>query len=169
MRALPVVGVLGSGRERHESLALPLGRMLGELGCHLLTGGGGGVMEAVAEGFVAVEGRKGVSIGVLPGRLARAECEAPEGYPNPFVELAIRTHLPARGTEGETLESRNYLNVLTAWALVFLPGGEGTAAEARLARRFGAPAIGLAGGGVAQGIPQADSVEEAERFLRAVL
>ena len=85
--ALPIVGVMGSGSEAHEELAVPLGRLLAELGCHLLTGGGGGVMAAVGAAFVAVEPRVGRSIGVLPGPDARP------GYPNPSVEIAIRTHL----------------------------------------------------------------------------
>ncbi|MEC7524276.1 MAG: hypothetical protein VYE22_30620 [Myxococcota bacterium] len=34
MRRLPIVGVMGSGRERHEALAIPLGRWLAERGAH---------------------------------------------------------------------------------------------------------------------------------------
>ena len=49
-----IVGVMGSGVDRHEELAAPLGRWIAEGGHHLLTGGGGGVMEAVSEAFAAV-------------------------------------------------------------------------------------------------------------------
>ena len=66
---LKIVGVMGSGEERHEDLSVPLGRRLALLGVNLLTGGGKGVMEAVSEGFVAVKERGGLSIGVLPGRV----------------------------------------------------------------------------------------------------
>jgi uncharacterized protein (TIGR00725 family) len=166
MGVLPVIGVFGSGRDGHEELALPLGRMLAELGCHLLTGGGGGVRESVARGFVAVRGRRGISIGILPGTVEGGRCRSPEGYPNRFVELPIRTHLPARGLEGEGAGSRNYLNVLSSRMVVVLPGGDGTAAEARIARRFGVPAIGWGGGAEDEGIAQAASLEEIGRLVR---
>ena len=39
-----IVGVMGSGKERHAEWSVPLGALLGELGVHLLTGGGQGVM-----------------------------------------------------------------------------------------------------------------------------
>jgi len=61
-----VVGVMGSGRENHEDLAVPLGRMLAEYQVHLLTGGGQGVMEAVSRGFASSTTRTGKIIGVLP-------------------------------------------------------------------------------------------------------
>ncbi|HUT02907.1 MAG TPA: DNA-binding protein, partial [bacterium] len=48
VRRLPIVGVLGSGSEPHEEKAKPLGEWLAREGVHLLTGGGGGVMEAVS-------------------------------------------------------------------------------------------------------------------------
>jgi predicted Rossmann-fold nucleotide-binding protein len=37
--------------------------------------------------------------------------------------------------------SRNHINVLSADVLIALPGGEGTASELALARRYGRPAI----------------------------
>ena len=133
MRRLPIVGVMGSGRERHEALAIPLGRWLAERGAHLLTGGGGGVMEAVSEAFVAVSPRPGLCIGVLPGPAP------PEGYPNASVELPIRTHLPLSGARGTDPMSRNHLNALTPACLVALPGGPGTESELALAARYGTP------------------------------
>src|SRR5690348_12921644 len=64
-----VVAVLGSGdpREEHDQLARPLGTWLAGAGYHLLTGGGRGVMTAVARAFTGVEGRAGLSIGIIPG------------------------------------------------------------------------------------------------------
>lgn len=169
MERLPIVGVMGSGSDRHEELCRPLGKLLAGLGVHLLTGGGRGVMEAVAEGFVGETLRGGLSIGVLPGRVDESGCEAPPGYPNRFVEIPIRSHLPGRGEEGGLPLSRNSINVATADALVILPGGAGTSSEARLARQFHKPAIGYGGGGVGEGIAQAESLQEVEEFLRAVL
>src|SRR5262249_31961103 len=36
-RSRPIVGVMGSGEERHDALAAPLGRWIARQGCHLLT------------------------------------------------------------------------------------------------------------------------------------
>jgi predicted Rossmann-fold nucleotide-binding protein len=95
-------------------------------------------MAAVSAAFAAVEGRRGLVLGVLPGD---ALGRAPEGYPNAHVELAIRTHLPLSGERGEELLSRNHLNVLSADAVVALPGGAGTASEVRLALAYGRPLV----------------------------
>lgn len=163
----PVVGVMGSGSENDEEWAHPLGAVIAGLGAHLLTGGGQGVMQCVAAGFVGVAERDGLSLGVLPGETSGGEYQAPAGYPNPFVELAIRTHLPGRGIEGEALSSRNAINVLSADALVILPGGEGTRSEARLAKRFGKPTISY--GADFPGTDRAETLEEVEAFLRRAL
>ena len=140
---LPIVGVMGSGREEHRDRAEPLGAWLARRGVHLLTGGGGGVMSAVSRGFVQVPAaqRSGRVLGVLPGGLG-GELEAtPEGYPNPWVEIPIRTHLPDRGARGAGPRSRNAINVLTSDLLVALPGGEGTSSEIRLAVEVGRPVV----------------------------
>ena len=157
---LPVVGVMGSGTRTHDGLAAPLGRGLARMGVHLLTGGGGGVMTAVSRAFARVEDRAGLVVGVLPGGVGdgrgnggeRGGTELagppPPGYPNPWVELAIRTHLAARGAAGDTPDSRNHVNVLSSDVVVALPGGAGTASEVELALRYGRPLVVL---GVAEG------------------
>jgi uncharacterized protein (TIGR00725 family) len=166
-RKLPVIGVMGSGSERHEEWSLPLGRALAGLPVHLLCGGGGGVMGAVSESFSKVEGRVGLVIGVLPGKLgAGGDYQGREGYPNRFVELVIRTHLPRSGAEGESIGSRNPINILSSDVVVVLPGGEGTASEARLAAKIGRPMITL--GERRDGVPHAESVEEVEGFVGRV-
>lgn len=164
-----IVGVMGSGVERHEELTLPLGALLARLGVHLLTGGGQGVMAAVSEGFVAVTNRTGLCFGILPGRVDEDGCGAPAGYPNTFVEVPIQTHLPGRGEQGGTPLSRNSINIATADAVVILPGGAGTASEARLALQFGKPAIAFGCTTTCEGIVHAESLGEVEDFLRAVL
>jgi len=139
-----IVGVMGSGQEPHEEWAVPLGERLAGLGVHLLTGGGGGVMEAVTHAFVASpRPRGGLALGVLPSRDPPHVGEPALGYPNPFVELAVRTHLPARGSGGSGADSRNHINVLTSDVIVALPGAEGTASEIELARRYGRPIVAL--------------------------
>lgn len=142
-RRLPVVAVLGSGSAPHAERARPLGKLLAGFGVHLLTGGGGGVMAEVARAFTETQPREGLSIGILPGDPASGE--PPPGYPNSWVELAVRTHLPGRGGGGAGPDSRNHLNVLSGDVLVFLPGGAGTASELELAARYGRPILLFAG------------------------
>ena len=123
------------------------------MGVHLLTGGGGGVMTAVSRAFARVEDRAGLVVGVLPGGAGGGSGGAelggppPPGYPNPWVELAIRTHLAARGVAGDTPDSRNHVNVLSSDVVVALPGGAGTASEVELALRYGRPLVVLGAAG----------------------
>lgn len=129
--------------------------MLAALGCDLLTGAGGGVMAAVSQAFFDAPGRRGIVIGIVPGLVPRLEdlearaargdvpvdYDVRPGYPNPWVEVAIYTHLPDSGPEGTLRSSRNHVNVLSSDAIVALPGGEGTYSEMWLARRYGVPLI----------------------------
>jgi len=141
VKRLPIVGVLGSGSEPHEEKAEPLGEWLSREGVHLLTGGGGGVMEAVSHAFCRIPNRKGLVIGILPGTATDSGYSPKPGYPNPWVEIPIHTHLPKSGVEGTDPLSRNHLNVLTADVLVALPGLRGTASEVELALRYDKPLI----------------------------
>jgi uncharacterized protein (TIGR00725 family) len=144
LRKLPIIAVFGQGsaigRERAD-LARAVGAMVARLGAHLLTGGGYGVMAAAAEGFVAVEPRAGSSIGIIPreqkGPFDRPNRD-PEGrpYPNPFVEIAIMTPLPPRARDWRNVPARNHINVLTADAIVALPGGPGTRNELDMAAAY---------------------------------
>jgi len=141
---------MGSGDEEHAALAEAAGRTIARLGCHLLTGGHGGVMRAASRAFVAEPGRRGVCIGVL-----RAG-----GEPNEFVEVPIRTHLPLSGEQGTDPMSRNHVNVLTADAVVVLPGGSGTWSELGLAARYRRPVVLFLGGGTVGGRREDEAVRE---------
>jgi len=141
MNRLPIVGVLGSGSEPHEEKAKPLGEWLAREGVHLLTGGGGGVMETVSRAFYRVPNRKGLVIGILPGAATDSGYSGRPGYPNPWVEIPIRTHLPKSGVEGTDPLSRNHINVLSADVLIALAGSAGTASEIELALRYDKPLI----------------------------
>ena len=168
----PVVGVMGSGREPHVQRARRVGEWIARAGYHLLTGGGAGVMAAVTEAFVGVEERRGLAIGVLPAAKGDGAGAARPGYPNPWVEIAVRTHLPEVGAHGAGPASRNHLNVLTSDVVIVLPGSAGTASEARLAVRYGRPCIAwLADRGDVPGLPDAVPVESGfpavEAFVRA--
>lgn len=183
---------MGSGSDRHAHLAEPLGRALARMGVHMLTGGGAGVMESVSRAFVAAQGREGLVIGILPAgdaRLDRADADpsrmhagqgwtnggpgTPPGYPNPWVELAIRTHLGARGDDGSGIRSRNHINILSSDVVIALPGSAGTASEVELAIRYRRPLILLGDTARAERlsvpVPSTESVDEAVEFVRRTL
>jgi uncharacterized protein (TIGR00725 family) len=158
---------MGSGTEAHEDVAVPIGRLLASRGTDLLTGGGAGVMAAVSRAFAETPGRTGHVVGILPGH------PPPAGYPNTWVEIAIRTHLPDRGAAGTSERSRNHVNVLSSDAIVALPGGAGTRSEIALARRYARPLVAYGAAWAAVGLPPdvrlAASLDEVGAFLDAVL
>jgi predicted Rossmann-fold nucleotide-binding protein len=168
-----IIGVLGSGVEEHRAWVEPLARWIAEQGFHLLTGAGGGVMRAAAEAFVAVEGRLGLSLGIVPGAVVDGEWRPKPGYPNAAVEVPILTHLPLSGEQGTDPMSRNHLNVLTARALVALPGGAGTLSEAVLAVRYRKPLILYGPREAFHAFPaeleRTEALERVQDFLRAAV
>jgi predicted Rossmann-fold nucleotide-binding protein len=143
VRHRKIVGVMGSGDKLHQDLAEVTGEVIAAGGYHLLTGAGCGVMAAVAKAYTKSE-RAGLSIGVVradpspslppPGVVRAWEANAI----NQWVELPIKTHLPS---SSKGLDSRNHINVLTAHALVVLPGGKGTESELELAVEYGRTVI----------------------------
>ncbi len=133
----PIVGVMGSGTESHEDLAAPLGRAIAGNGWHLLTGAGRGTMTATSRAFAETGNREGLCLGVVPSQ--QDGDGSPDGYPNPWVEVVIRTHLPLSGAAGTGPFSRNHINVLSADAVVALPGSAGTWSEIELSLRYGRP------------------------------
>jgi len=172
-----VVAVIGSGVSA-DPHAADVGRLIADLGHDLLTGGGRGVMEAVSRAFFETSPRRGIVIGVLPGFVAgldevedRIQSEVgydlPPGYPNNWVELAIYTHLPDSGGDGAMASSRNHLNVLSADAIVALPGREGTESEIWLATQYGVPivAFGDHGAHVPHHIPRVTTLDALRDFL----
>lgn len=168
------VGVLGSGTQAWPALARPLGALLARLGVNLVTGGGRGVMRVVARAYVRTEGRRGVSIGIIPCASLAERATPLNGYPNPFVELPIYTHLPFSGTAGTGDLSRNHINVLSSAALVALPGSHGTASEVTLALRYRRPVIVFAPDAAtvanfAAAAPRASDIAAVEAFLRQQL
>jgi predicted Rossmann-fold nucleotide-binding protein len=141
LRKLPIVGVFGHGAsltEERVGLARSVGAMIAQLDAHLLTGGGYGVMEAAAEGFVAVTERVGLSIGIIPCK-TDGPLDSPNRswdgrpYPNPSIELAIFTPLPPRAANWQTTPARNHINIFTPHAIIALPGGAGTRNELDMA------------------------------------
>ena len=191
LRRLPIVAVFGQGSAvdaERAALAAEMGATVARLGAHLLTGGGYGTMAAAAEGFVAVTPRAGLSIGIVPRREDGAFDEPnrdPEGlpYPNPFVEIVIRTPLPPRTSDWRNVPSRNHINVFTPDAIVALPGGAGTRneldmaafyrdREARGSEERGVVLVGPREGFEARHLDRflhAATVREAERHVRRIL
>jgi len=171
-RRLPVVGVMGSGTEAHAEKAVALGRWLATLKVHLLTGAGKGVMEAVSRAFQAVPGRAGLVVGIAP---CGDEPATPlPGYPNPFVELAILTHLPLSGASGTEPLSRNHINVLSSNVLIALPGSSGTSSEVALALRYRRPVAAFVDArtdipALPGEVPAFDTLAQVQDFVRGVL
>jgi uncharacterized protein (TIGR00725 family) len=168
----PIIGVMGSGVDRHDELAGPLGRWIAECGHHLLTGGGGGVMEAVSEAFARVPGRPGLAIGVLKA-VPAAQGGSIAWTPNAWLDIPIRTHLPLSGRDGTDPLSRNHINVLTADLVVGLPGGDGTRSEMELALRYERPVVLFLGGAPRPqdwpAIPVVATLAELARFAAPLL
>jgi uncharacterized protein (TIGR00725 family) len=165
------VGVLGSGTRAWSALARPLGALLARLGVNLVTGGGRGVMRAVARAYVQSERARGLSIGIIPCASLAERGTPLRGYPNPFVELPIYTHLPFSGTAGTGDLSRNHINVLSSAVLVALPGSHGTASEVTLALRYRRPVIVFAPDAATVAhfpaeAPRTRDIEAVETFLR---
>ncbi len=140
MNKLPIVGVMGSGTKGWDSLALTLGEALAGLDVHLLTGAGAGVMTTVSKGFTDVTPRKGFAIGIVPTEKSPENLfVARQGYPNPYIEIPIYTPLGIYAGDGTDFISRNHANILTANAIIALPGSGGTRNEINLAALFGKP------------------------------
>lgn len=164
------VAVIGSGTEEHDDLAREVGALLARLGVNLLTGGGRGVMTAVSRAFTGARPARGISIGIIPCESEEERATPKEGYPNPFVELPLFTHLPYSGARGEDVLSRNHINVLSSAAVVALPGALGTASEVALALRYGKPVIAYAHdrrdlAALPPEVPRATTISAVEQFL----
>jgi predicted Rossmann-fold nucleotide-binding protein len=179
-RRRQVVAVFGSGESADPGCA-EVGRLIASLDFDLLTGGGRGVMEAVSRAFFETRPREGIVVGVVPAtveglesletrEIAPIEYRPKPGYPNPWVELAIYTHLPDSGERGTLRTSRNHINVLSADAIVAMPGGAGTAAELFLAIRYGVPIIAYGDHRqpLPPGIQQAKTLDDVRAFLRLI-
>ncbi len=151
MRQVTVVGSGGRIPREVYWMAEELGRSIASRGAVLITGGRGGVMEAVCKG---AKEKGGLTIGILP----ESEKDA-----NPYVDVSIVTGMG---------DARNVINVKSADVVIALHGGAGTLSEIALALKAGKRVIAVkSSGGVAEKIAKvvidgiiveyADSVEEA--------
>ncbi|HEU5036765.1 MAG TPA: TIGR00725 family protein [Nocardioides sp.] len=120
-RYVAVVGPADAARRSDLATAERLGRLLGEAGAVLLTGGHHGVMQAAARGC---RDGGGTSIGLMPG------LDRSTGTPE-------HTFLLPTGLG----ELRNGLIVRAADAVVAVGCSWGTLSEIALARRTGVPLV----------------------------
>jgi uncharacterized protein (TIGR00725 family) len=165
---------MGSGSDEYPELSIPLGQWLATQPVHLLTGGGPGVMHAVSKAFYEAQPRPGLVIGIIPGTMDPPGAGTKSGYPNPFVEIAVRTHLPLSGEQGTWPMSRNHINVLTSDCLIALPGAAGTRSEIELAHRYGKPIVVFESAstpmaGLPDGIQVTRDLEQVKTFVRGLI
>lgn len=151
---VPVVAVIGSAGALEPSLAAlchELGGALMAAGFRLVTGGCGGVMEAVARGArqhpAWLEGR---IVALLPS-YRRSEANA-------FSDIVIPTGLQL---------ARNVLVVSSADVVIAIDGGAGTLSELALAWQLERPVIALGTTGWAGRLAGEQLDQRSERRLEA--
>ena len=98
-------------------------------------------MAEVSRAFASQADRAGRVIGVLPGSMDCNHHDGRPGYPNAWVEIPIRTHLPLSGVDGTSEQSRNHINILSSDLVIGLPGSDGTRSELELAISYGRPVM----------------------------
>ena len=130
MTRIPVVAVIGDARlddERRIATARTLGAALITAGFRIVTGGLGGVMDAVsAGGRTSPRWHDGLIIGIIPSYRA-ADASA-------SCDIVIPTGMQL---------ARNALVVASADVVIAVGGGAGTLSEIALASQLGKPIIAL--------------------------
>lgn len=142
-KRIKIVGVFGGGEPCDPLLAGPVGELIARKGFHLLTGGGGGVMEQVSRAFYNTQPRAGLVLGIIRAgieydKLSSGQHQYRPTKVNDWVEVPVYTHL--RWSD-KKLDSRNPINALTSDLAVVLPGRAGTDSEVELALKFGTPVV----------------------------
>jgi uncharacterized protein (TIGR00725 family) len=167
-----IIGVIGSHLDRHDDYAGPLGELIADEGYHLLTGGGDGVMTAVAESFTNTHRRSGHSIGIVPVE-DQDDLKTLQNYTNPYIEIPILTQLHEKAMRASMPLSRNMVNVLSSDVLVILPGLHGSQTESSMALIYEKPAILFGPDAEFKTFPEeiriADTIELVKSFLQQTL
>ena len=128
--------MIGSGAQ-HEPRAEEVGRLLGERGAVVVTGGLDEVMAAAARG---AKSAGGTTIGILPGESRRDA--------NRWIDHVVATGIG---------HARNLAVVASGDAVIAVGGSWGTLAEIGFARRLGRPVVVLEPGWEIEGVERADS------------
>jgi len=120
-----IVAVIGASapREEERALAATVGRLIGERGLTMISGGLGGVMEAASHG---AQQNGGLVLGILP----QAEPDAC----NDYVDIAIATGLA---------DARNAVIANTADVFIAIGGSFGTLSEIAYALKRNKKVIAL--------------------------
>lgn len=142
---MKTAGVIGAGKADRELLKMAeeVGKLLAKEGVIVITGGLGGVMEAVSRGAY-LEG--GITVGILP--------TAKKDDANPYIKIPIPTGMG---------EMRNALIVRASDVLIAIGGEYGTLSEIALALKTGKKVIGLKTWDI-KGVIKATSPEEAVKI-----
>jgi hypothetical protein len=134
------VAVIGSGAE-HEGRAEEVGRLLAERECVVVTGGRGEVMAAASRG---ARRAGGLTIGILPGKERRSG--------NAWLDVEVVTGVG---------HARNLAVAASGDAVIAIGGAWGTLAEISFAAMLGRRVVILEPGHQVEGIPRAQTPEEA--------
>jgi uncharacterized protein (TIGR00725 family) len=140
------VSVIGSGAE-HEARAAAVGRLLAERGATVVCGGLGEVMAAAARGAKLAGG---TTIGILPGTTRDAA--------NEWIDHAVVTGIG---------HARNLAVVASGDAVIAVGGRWGTLAEIGFARALGRYVVILEPGLQVEGVPRAQTPEQAAELALA--
>lgn len=167
------IGVVGSHSEEWEEYSAPLGKMLAEEGFNLITGAGGGVMCSVSKAFAQVSERTGKVIGIVPTIDYSGEQLSRETYSNLFIDIPILVPLDKKAQNDTMPYSRNHVNIMSADAIVVLPGQHGTQNEVSLALMYEKPVILLGEAELFNSFPEApyraQNINDVKEFLRKKL
>jgi uncharacterized protein (TIGR00725 family) len=146
-----IISVIGGHNctSKVEQLAHNLGISLAKVGEVLVSGGLGGTMKAVCQGFK--QGGGGLVIGILPSYN--------KDDANPFVDVTIPTGIGL---------ARNVLVVKSADVVVALPGEAGTLSEIAYCLQFKIPVISLHSWDI-KGVIKVETIEEAVREVGKIL
>jgi len=145
-----IVSVIG-GRKcmpEVEQLAHDLGKKLAKVADVLVSGGLGGIMEAVCKGF-KVGG--GLTIGIIPSY--------DKNDANSYVDIVIPTGIGL---------ARNVLVVKSADVVIALPGEAGTLSEIAYCLQFGIPIISLKSWDI-PGVIKVRTIDEAIQKAKEIL
>jgi uncharacterized protein (TIGR00725 family) len=121
MRKKQVLVIGGSDEHRYSDESYHLGRFIALSGWVLITGGRGGIMEAVSKG---AESAGGIVVGILPGD----DFSGANGHCTVVIPTGIGF-------------ARNAVNVLSADVIVAIGGKAGTLSELAYAWMYGKPVI----------------------------
>lgn len=144
-RRIAVVGA-GIADESTYQIAYTMGKLLGEKGAIVYTGGLGGVMEAACKGAFEAGA---TTVGILPGH-------KPEEA-NPYVKVLVLSDMG---------HARNVILIRSVEAVIAISGGYGTLSEIALALKMWKPVIGI---NTWENIPGVNYVSSPEEALAKLL